>query len=165
VINPQPNQPRFQVLEQFRRAIGGHHDLLLRVVQGVEGMEELFLGLFLTFQELDVVDQQHVDIAVPPPKVGAFVLADRVDEVVGQFLGGDIANPDAVEVVAYVVAQRVQQVRLPQPGVPVDGQRVVRLAGILSHRDRRGVGEAVRSADDEGFEGVFRIKPGVALAT
>ena len=157
-------QPRFQVLQQLRRAIGGHHDLLLRVVQRVEGVEELFLGLFLALQELDVVDQQHVDVAIAPPELGTLVLADRVDEVVGQFLGGDVADPNPVEVVADVVAEGVQQVGLAQAGLAVDGQRVVRLARILGHRDRGGVGEPVRAADDEGLEGVLGVEPGVVAS-
>jgi hypothetical protein len=36
-------EARFEILQQFRRPIGGHHDLLLRIVQGVERVEELFL--------------------------------------------------------------------------------------------------------------------------
>jgi hypothetical protein len=38
-------------------------------MQRIEGMEELFLGLFLAFQELDVVDQQHVDVAISAPEI------------------------------------------------------------------------------------------------
>jgi hypothetical protein len=37
---------------------------LLCVVQRVEGVEELFLRLCFALQELDVVDQQDVDVAV-----------------------------------------------------------------------------------------------------
>ena len=40
------------------------HDLLLRVVQRVERVEELVLRAFLARDELDVVDEQHVDAAV-----------------------------------------------------------------------------------------------------
>ena len=39
-------------------------------------MEELFLGLDLAFQELDVVDQQDVDIAVPALELDA--LSSRI---------------------------------------------------------------------------------------
>ena len=46
------------------RAVGGDDDLLVLPVQGVEGVEELLLGRFLAGDELDVVDQQHVDAAV-----------------------------------------------------------------------------------------------------
>src|SRR5512133_2310747 len=126
-------------------------------------MEELFLGLFLTFQKLDVVDQQHIHVAIPAPEVGSPVLADRVDEVVGQFLSGDVANPNPVEVVAYVVAERVQQVGLAETGVPVDCQWVVRLAWVFGDGDRGRMREAVRAADDEGLEGILWVQPRIVV--
>ena len=45
------------------RAVGGEHDLAAGVIQRVEGVEELLLGAGLALQELDVVDEQHVDVA------------------------------------------------------------------------------------------------------
>ena len=45
------------------RSVAGNHDLLHALVQRVEGVEELLLGALLAGQELDVVDQQHVDVA------------------------------------------------------------------------------------------------------
>ena len=56
-------QPVLQRLEVCGRSIGGEHDLAPAVVQGVEGVEELLLGLGLALEELDVVDEQHVDVA------------------------------------------------------------------------------------------------------
>ena len=44
-------------------AVGGEHDLAAAVVERVEGVEELLLGLGLALEELDVVDEQHVDVA------------------------------------------------------------------------------------------------------
>ena len=46
------------------RPVGGQHDLAVGLVEVVEGVEELLLGLLLALDELDVVDQQHVDVAV-----------------------------------------------------------------------------------------------------
>ena len=40
------------------------HDLAVGLVEVVEGVEELLLGLLLALDELDVVDEQHVDVAV-----------------------------------------------------------------------------------------------------
>ncbi|MPM16706.1 hypothetical protein SDC9_63087 [bioreactor metagenome] len=91
-LEPRP-QPRLERLEQLRRPVGGHHDLLLGVLQRVEGVEELLLGLDLALEELDVVDQQHVDLAVAAPELDGVVLRDRVDELVGELLGGDVAHP------------------------------------------------------------------------
>ena len=54
----------------------GDDDLLVGVVQGVEGVEELLLRLLLALQELDVVDQQHVDVAVAALEAAGLVVAD-----------------------------------------------------------------------------------------
>src|SRR5438046_2076636 len=42
------------------RPVGGDDDLLVDLVQRIEGVEELLLGPVLAGQELHVVDQQHV---------------------------------------------------------------------------------------------------------
>jgi hypothetical protein len=62
-----------------------------------------------------------------------------------------------------VMADRVQQVRLAQPRVAVDEQRVV---GLRRAGDRNGggVGKPVAGADDEGLEGVLRVEPRLAGA-
>ena len=50
-----------------RQAVGGEHELRAGLVERVEGVEELLLGRALLCEELDVVDQQHVDAAVGAP--------------------------------------------------------------------------------------------------
>ena len=40
----------------------------------------------LALQELDVVDEEHVDVAVTALEVRGLVVADAVDEVVGELL-------------------------------------------------------------------------------
>ena len=63
-------QPVLERRDGVRRAVGGQHDLAVGLVQGVEGVEELLLELFLALHELDVVDEQHVDLAVAPLELG-----------------------------------------------------------------------------------------------
>ena len=154
-------QPVLERLEPLGRPVGGEHDLLVGVVEGVEGVEELLLGLDLALQELDVVDQQHVDVAVAALEPVLPVVADRVDELVGELLAGHVADLGAGVEAAHVVADGVQQVGLAQAGVAVDQQRVVGLARRLGDRDRGRVREPVGRADDEGLEGVLRVEPGL----
>ena len=54
-------QTLFEPRNLVRRAVAGEDDLLLRVVERVEGVEELVLRAFLAGEELDVVDEQDVD--------------------------------------------------------------------------------------------------------
>ena len=73
VIRPHSNRLRSRsssAVELLGRPVGGDHDLLVGVVQRVEGVEELLLGLLLALQELDVVDQQDVDVAVAALEAG-----------------------------------------------------------------------------------------------
>ena len=51
-------------LQLPRRLVGADDDLLVRVVQRVERVEELLLRALGALQELDVVDEQQVDRAV-----------------------------------------------------------------------------------------------------
>ena len=141
-------QPVLQRGQLLGRPVRADDDLLVGVVQGVEGVEELLLGPFLALQELDVVDQEDVVVAVAPLEGGLLVVAQRVDEVVGELLGAHVAHPRVLEQPLRVVADRVQQVRLAQPGVPVDEQRVVRLGRRLRDGDGGRVREPVAGADD-----------------
>src|SRR6478609_4263609 len=56
--------PVLEARQLARRQVAGDDDLLVRVVQRVEGVEELLLRLQLALGELDVVDEEHVDAAV-----------------------------------------------------------------------------------------------------
>ena len=46
------------------QAVGGEHELAAALVERVEGVEELLLGARLALEELDVVDEQDVGVAV-----------------------------------------------------------------------------------------------------
>jgi hypothetical protein len=62
-----------QLGDLLGRSVAGDDDLLLGVVERVEGVEELLLCSFRPLQELDVVDEQDVRLAV-----GALELGDAV---------------------------------------------------------------------------------------
>ena len=68
------------------------HDLLLRVVERVEGVEELLLGRVLAGDELDVVHQEHVELAVAPLELVHALEAQRVDELVQEALGREVQD-------------------------------------------------------------------------
>ena len=73
VRNQPPLEPRPQpLLERWnlmRRAVAADDDLFLRIVERIEGMEELRLRALLSGDELDVVDEQHVDGAIALPEI------------------------------------------------------------------------------------------------
>ena len=85
---------------------------LPRAVEVVERVEELLLELLGALEELDVVDEEHVDLAVAAFERRHRLQPDRVDELVHQRLGRDVPNVLRGEQVAHVMADGVQQVGL-----------------------------------------------------
>ena len=134
------------------------HELRARLVQRVEGVEELLLGLGLALQELDVVDEQDVDAAVGGLERLQAAALERADEVVGERLDRRVAGGQAGAVLVHVVGDRVQEVGLAEPGRAADEERVVGQARHLGHRQRRGVGEPVAVADHELVEREARVE-------
>ena len=73
----------------------GHDDLPARLVERVEGVEELLLDALLVLEELHVVDQEHVVGAVALLEALDALVAEAVDEVVHERLRGDVAAGEA----------------------------------------------------------------------
>ena len=69
-------QARLEVVVVDRRAVACEHELPAAFVEGVERVEELFLGLDLVGKELNVVQEQHVDAAEAVPEAGRVALLD-----------------------------------------------------------------------------------------
>ncbi len=139
---------------------GADHDLLLRVVEGVEDVEELLLRPILAGDELDVVDQEHVDQAVLLAKGLEAIEADRVDHLVDEAVGRDVEDVQPLLARQDVVADRVHEVGLAEPDAAVDEERVVGLRGDLGDGAGGGMRELVRGADDEALEGVLGVEVG-----
>ena len=148
------DQAGLEVRDLGGRPVAGKHDLLVRVEKGVEGVEELVLHPFFAAEELDVVDEQHIDLAVLLAKLRHGAVLDGLDEIVGELFAGDVADPADLAVAGRRVADGLHQVRLAQAHAAVDEQRVVGFGGRLRDRQRRGMGEVVVGADDEGVERV-----------
>ncbi len=118
----------------------------------------------LLSEELDVVDQQHVGVAVGVLEGRQRFGAERGDEVVRERLGGRVADGGAAAEREHVVADRVQQVRLAEPGRRVEEERVVGLSGELGDRKRGAMREAVSGADDELVEAVAGVERAAVAA-
>ena len=113
-LEPVP-QPVLERGDRLGRPVGGDDDLAGRAVEAVEGVEELLLGPFLVLEKLDVVDQEDVHLAIAALEGGGRVVADRVDELVREGLGGHVAHVAVRVVLAHVVPDGVEQVGLAQP--------------------------------------------------
>ena len=151
-------EPLLERCDLPRRAIGGDDDLRAALVQRVERVEELLLDPLLAFEELDVVDEEHVEVAVPALEALDSLVPQRVDEVVHERLARHVAHRQPARVLADVVADRLEQVSLPEPGAAVDEERVVCLRRRLGDCERGRVREPIRGSDHEEIEGVLRIE-------
>ena len=162
------NQAFVEALQILRRHIGCDHDALVRLVQGVERVEELFERRVLAAEELDIVDQQHVDFTVATVEfldlAGILVgVAQCFDEFVGEFLAGHVTDLQRGILDQRVVADGVQQVGFAQAGAAVDTQRVEIMTGTFRDGQCDGACETVGIARDEGVEGGVLVQMGLRV--
>ena len=130
------------------RPIRRQHDLAVGPIQIIEGVEQLLLEPVLALDELDVVDQQDVDLAVAPLEVVAGRVPDRIDELVQEGLGRDVQHLALGLDLIDEVLDGPQDVGLAQPGRAVDEQWVVGTRPVARPprgRRRRRTGSTGRS--------------------
>ena len=139
-------------------AIGGENELAAAFVERVEGVEELVLGVPLALEKLDVVDEQHVEVAVAALELLGPLRAQGGDELAGEGLGSRVADAETGGEGGEVVGDRNQEVGLAEPGWAVEEERVVGLRRGLRDRQRRRVGDPVSLADYEAVEGVIEVE-------
>jgi hypothetical protein len=129
--------------------------LLVLFIERVEGVEERFLGLDLVLQELDVVDQEDVILAVALLELEWRVVPHRVYKVVRKLLARDVPDPHAWVLVLHIMSYGAQQMGLPQTHTAVDKEWVVDEARGLCDSERSRVGEPVARPYDERIERVL----------
>ena len=116
---PEPaDQPFLQPRQLVRRPVGRDHDLPRAAVQVVERVEELGLRLLALGEELDVVDQQDVDLAVALAEPVALPLAHRLDELGHELLRRHVLHADPGVEPVHVVPTAISRCVLPSPTPP-----------------------------------------------
>ena len=105
----------------LRRTVAADDDLLLHLVQRVEGVEELLLSSVLACQKLDVVDEQHINAPVAHTDFGRPVL-DTIEATISfrmNFSEVTYATFALRSVLADRMTDRMHQVgALPRPTPP-----------------------------------------------
>ena len=81
-------------------------------------VEELLGGLVLTFQELNVFQQQDVDFSIASLESGQVGALEGGHEVAGERLCGGIADLEAPDAQRHVVADGLDRWVLPNPAPP-----------------------------------------------
>ena len=143
-----------QVGDLSGRAVARQDDLAVAVEQGVEGVEELFLGTILAGEELDVIDQQGVRLAEAPAELHQLSVLDGRNELVGELLGGHINDLGALLLLHDAVADGMQEVGFTQPDGAMDEEGVVGPRGGVGHGLGGRMGELAVHPGDKGFKGI-----------
>src|SRR6187455_1391358 len=107
----------------------------MSVEERVEGVEELLLRTLLAGEELHVVDQEHVRLAVALAELHQRRVLNSVDEVVRELLAGDIEHPRALLLTCDVVADRLHEVGLAEADTAVNEEGIVGFAGLVGYRE------------------------------
>ena len=119
-------------------------------MQGVKGVEELFLGLGFAGDELNIIDQQHIHLAVFFAQSCLGFRADGRYQVVGEFLAGNIEYTLALA--GDRVADGMQNVSFAQAHAAVKKERVVGFGRVFGHSHASGMRQAVAWANHKTFK-------------
>ena len=125
VMRPDMNRLRRRlssVLIEPGGAVRGEDELLAGVVERVEGVEKLLLELLFALDDLDVVNEQHVALAVTALESRHRNRPDRLDELVEKRFCRYVTDLVTGEVLRDVVADRLKEVGLAEPG-PADDEQ------------------------------------------
>jgi hypothetical protein len=139
---------------ELGRTIGGDHDLLHALMQCIEGVKELFLGAFLLGDELNVVDEQDVDGAKTVAETGHAIVAQRGDHLVGELLGGNVADARRGLSPLHIMTDGVHEMGLAHAHTTIEEERIVGARGALGNSQGRGARKLVAVADHEVVERV-----------
>ena len=156
-----------QLSHVYGRPVGGQNYLVPGLVDAVEGVERLLLRAALACDELYVVHQQQVYVAVLVAELLAGAGHDRVYKLVGEVVALQVGYLEVRPVAVDLLAYGQQQMRLAETRVAVDEQGVIHLARVVGHGDGRCVGKLVGRADYKAVEGVavhLRVRRGLGAA-
>src|SRR5512139_3616288 len=100
-------------------------------------MKKLLLGLLLAGDEVHVVDEQDVNGPIFAPKLLSRLHADRGDQLVGEYLGGNVDDTSAL--CARLASDGLEQMGLAESAAAIQKQGVVFGTRSLGHRECYGV--------------------------
>ena len=126
------------------------------LIDVVEGVEKLLLRRALARDELDIVHEEQIHIAVLHPEILDRAVLYRADHLVCEVVALDVGELFVRLPLVDGLSYRKEQVRLAEAGVAVDEQGIIGLRRGIGHRDGRRVRELVGVAHDEAVKGIAR---------
>ena len=129
----------------------------MRVVERVEGVEELLLHCLLAAEKLYVVHQQHVYLTVLLAELYHGFHFERLDHFVDKIVDFDVADGLVGIILPDFILNGKEQMGLAQARIAVEKQRIVGIGGIGGDRHACRVRKVVGGTDDKGVKGVFVV--------
>ena len=163
VGNQAPRKTRaqtfFQTGDIFREFVRRQHDLLVRVVQDVEGVEKFFLSSVFPGDKLDVIDHQHITIvAITSVELFELVVTNSVNHLVHELFGRSIDNARFRHRLQDLVADSMQQMGFSEADPSIHKERVVAVCRQSRHGNTGSVCKLVGRSYDKAFKGVVLIE-------
>ena len=73
-------------------SITGHDDLLIGIMEGIEGVKEFFFSRLFPGNELNIVHEQNIDLAVFCPELFGLLETNSVNNFVREFFRSDVED-------------------------------------------------------------------------
>lgn len=144
--------------------VGGNHNLAPGIHQSVKRMEEFFLSIVLTDQELKIVDHQDIHGAKLLLELDRGLGANGRNKAVHELFGGHIGHRD-IAAFNQFRTNGVHEVRFTQADATVQEERIKADAGgFFSHPARAGIGKFVGFADNERVKRKSAVQRGYEVA-
>ena len=117
-------------------------------------MEEFFLGAVTFGEEVDVVDDENVYVAVAMTEFVHLARLDAFEELVHECIAGDVKYVCIGICSEDLLTDCLEEVGFAEAYAAMDEEWVVGGAGLIGDGDGSCVGELVVGACDEVFERV-----------
>ena len=124
-------------------------------------MEKLFLGTFFSYNKLDIIDEQDINITVSISEFcdrRVISISDGLDQFVGKCLWSDIENLQFRMFRLYKMRNSMHQVSFTQSGAAINKERIVDFTWWFRNGKGSGMSKAVIASDDESVKSIVRIQ-------
>lgn len=119
------NEAFFESADFAGWAVGGENDLLMSIIECIEGMEEDFLESFFSGEEVDIINQQDIDASEVVSEIRQGFAVECIDVEVAEFLAEEVFDFGAFFILADGLCDGLEQVCFSQAGGAVNKEGVV----------------------------------------
>ena len=122
-----------EAVNLFRIAIAAEDYLLTGLEKGIEGVKKLFLRSLFSREELNIVNEEHVEGAVTSLEFPHRVALQRHNHIAHKAFRMNIGHATVGILAEKMLANRVHEMRFAQTDTAIDKQGVVSLARVVGN--------------------------------